>query len=84
MRAFDGASNVEKAGDVISIKFLRVQCIHGKAHAGSLFFENVFKLEKFNMLVMFCNSLRNYFGSSRHAPQQYSRSASRTTIIIFH
>ena len=33
------------------------------------FFDNVFKLEEFDVLVIFHNSLCNYFGSTRHCPE---------------
>ena len=35
----------------------------------SLFFEDVFKLEEFDMLVTLHGFLRNFFGSIRHAPE---------------
>ena len=66
--AFDGASNVQKAGAILSTHFPRVTCIHGAEHVVSLFFDDVFKLEHFNVLVLLHNRLRNYFGSVRHAP----------------
>ena len=73
MVAFDGASNVQKAGAVISVNFPRVTCIHGAEHVVSLFFDDVFKLEEFDVLVQLHNRLRNYFGSVRHAPSAMFR-----------
>ena len=68
MCAFDGASNVQKAGKIISVYFPRLTCIHGAEHVVSLFFDDVFKLKEFDVLVLFHNQLCNYFGSVRHAP----------------
>ena len=79
MCAFDGASNVQKAGKIISVYFPRLTCIHGAEHVVSLFFDDVFKLKEFDdvfklkefdVLVLFHNQLRNYFGSVCHAPEE--------------
>ena len=41
---FDGASNVQKAGEILTKKFPRAFCCHGGEHVLSLFFEDVGKL----------------------------------------
>ena len=42
--AFDGASNVQKAGQVLSQHYPRMTCIHGAEHVVSLFLGDVFHL----------------------------------------
>ena len=41
---FDGASNVQKAGEVLEAKFPRATCLHGGEHVISLFFSDLAKL----------------------------------------
>ena len=77
MCAFDGASNVQKAGAILSIHFPRVTCVHGAEHVVSLFFNDVFKLKELSVLVQYHNRLRNYFGSVRHAPSAMFRKHSK-------
>ena len=52
-------------------------CIHGAEHVVSLFFDDVFKLEEFDLLAQFHNRLRNYFGSVRHSPAAMFRQHSK-------
>jgi len=40
---FDGASNVQKAGDLLASSYPRICVLHGADHVMSLFFNNVFK-----------------------------------------
>ena len=51
----------------MDINFPRVTCTHGAEHDVFLFFEDLFKLEAFDVLVAFHNCLRDCFGGSRHA-----------------
>ena len=85
--AFDGASNVQKAGRILSIVFPRVTCIHGTEHVLSLFFDDVFKLPELDMLGSLYSSLRNKFGSVRHSPaamfKEYSKSHSNGVALNF-
>ena len=41
---FDGASNVQKAGQLLSIRFPHAACYHGGEHVTSLFFSDLAKL----------------------------------------
>ena len=85
---FDGASNVQKAGRILSIVFPRVTCIHGAEHVLSLFFDDIFKLPELDMLASFYSSLRNRFGSVRHSPaamfKKYSKSHSNGVALNFY
>ena len=62
---------------MMSIKFPRVTCVYGEEHVVSIFFDDVFKLEEFDMLVTLHNRLRNYFGSARHAPTEILKKRSK-------
>jgi hypothetical protein len=42
---FDGASNVQKAGDVLMARFPRSFCFHGGEHVVSLFFSSIVKIK---------------------------------------
>ena len=42
---FDGASNVQKAGDILCAKYPRAHCLHGAEHVISLFFSDISKIE---------------------------------------
>ena len=76
--AFDGATNVQKAGEVLSKHFPRMTCIHGAEHVVSLFLGDVFALPQLKMLVSFYNRLRNIFGSTRHSPADMFRKQSQS------
>ena len=54
---FDGASNVQKAGDVVMARFPRSFCFHGGEHVVSLFFSSIAKIKpiKVPMLTLFDN-----------------------------
>jgi hypothetical protein len=41
---FDGASNVQKAGEVLMARFPRSFCFHGGEHVVSLFFSSIAKI----------------------------------------
>ncbi len=41
---FDGAGNVQKAGSILTAKYLRAMCIHGGEHVLSLFFSDIANL----------------------------------------
>ena len=43
--AFDGASNVQKAGDILNVKYPTSHTIHGVEHVFSLFFDDCAKLK---------------------------------------
>ena len=42
---FDGASNVQKAGDILMAKFPCSFCFHGGEHVVSLFFSSIAKIK---------------------------------------
>jgi hypothetical protein len=42
---FDGASNVQKAGEVLMARFPRTFCFHGGEHVVSLFFSSIAKIK---------------------------------------
>ena len=60
---FDGASNVQKAGLLLEAQFPHLSVIHGAEHVVSLFYSDVFRLQEFDILKRFNQSLYRYFGS---------------------
>jgi hypothetical protein len=66
---FDGASNVQKAGQLLEAKFPNISVIHGAEHVVSLFYHDVFQLKEFHMLKNINRLIYRYFGSgSMHSP----------------
>lgn len=75
---FDGASNVQKAGRVLSATYPRIVCTHGAEHVISLFFQDCFKTKVLNVFVKLSRKMYAVFGSgAMHAPyaifQKYSK-----------
>ena len=66
---FDGASNVQKAGDILCAKYPRATCLHGAEHVVSLFFADISKIPQINCFINFYKQLYGLFGSgAQHAP----------------
>ena len=57
---FDGASNVQKAGQVLMAKFPRTFCFHGGEHVVSLFFTDIARIEP----VKVCHILSSIFNNN--------------------
>jgi hypothetical protein len=75
---FDGAANVQKAGEALSAFYPRIVCTHGTEHVLSLFFGDCFKSKVLALFVNLSRKIYAVFGSgSMHAPyaifQKYSR-----------
>ena len=65
----DGASNVQKAGQVIEAVFPRVSVFHGAEHCLSLFFSDIAKIPEVKELVLKTKRMYRVFGSgSFHVP----------------
>lgn len=85
---FDGASNVQKAADIISRRHPRITSACAAEHTTSLLFDNVYnKIAEFKELGDFGKKLRNVFGSTRHAPasmfKKYSKKHNRGIALGF-
>jgi hypothetical protein len=67
---FDGASNVQKAGQLLAAKYPRIHVQHCAAHSVSLFFSDISKkLWQFRLLLVNYRRLYRLFGSgSMHSP----------------
>lgn len=75
---FDGASNVQKAGNILEKRFPRITSACAAEHATSLFFDDIFtKVEDFRLLSQLCKKIRNVFGSVRHSPAAMFKSYSK-------
>ena len=78
MLAFDGAKQVQNAGDIIAQHYPRITVVHGAEHAVSLFFKDVFeKVDVFKIIAKLNRKFRNVFGSIRHAPSAMFREESK-------
>jgi hypothetical protein len=65
---FDGASNVQNAGEILRAFNPRITVGHGAEHVISLFFVDVYtKVQSFMFLSAFAKRLRNIFGAVRHS-----------------
>ncbi len=66
---FDGAANMQKAGDILGIYHKRITCIHGAEHVMSLYFSDLFKLPQIRIFMKLCKLIYKHFGSgAMHAP----------------
>ena len=66
---FDGASNVQNAGEILKVNYPLISVGHGAEHVVALFFSDVFsQVTAFQILDKFAKKCRNIFSSSRHAP----------------
>jgi hypothetical protein len=66
---FDGASNVQNAGKLVSITYPCITVVHGAEHVVSLFFKDIFtKMPVFHCLSQFLKRCRNIFGSTCYGP----------------
>jgi hypothetical protein len=76
---FDGASNVQKAGQVIQAKYPQVSVLHGIEHCISLFFSDVTKLPVVNAIIENYRCVYRVFGSgSMHSPYAMFRKQAQT------
>ena len=76
--AFDGASNVQKTGQIIAKHYPRVTVINDAEHIVALFFKDVFeKVKVYKFIKKINRKLRNVFGSTRHAPTAMFRAESK-------
>ena len=68
---FDGASNVQNAGEILQAFNPCITVGHGTEHVVSLFFADVYtKVKFFVLLSAFAKRLRNIFGAVRHGPER--------------
>jgi len=85
---FDGASNVQNAGEILRAYNRRITVGHGAEHVVSLFFSDVYtKVPEFKRLSNFAKKVHNIFGSVRHSPsamfKKYSRAHNKGVYIGF-
>lgn len=64
---FDGASNVQKAGKILEIRFPRSTCLHGSEHVVSLFFSDVAKTDPGKRFIRLYQMTNAWFGGRHHA-----------------
>ena len=66
---FDGASNVQKAGEILVAIFPRMSVVHGAEHVVSLLFNDIFKRKEMRVFIRICRLAYKVFGrGSMHSP----------------
>ena len=74
---FDGASNVQLAGELLQIRYLKITVMRGVEHTVSLFFNDVSKVPVVNQMITAHKAIYNLFGSGiYHKPHSIFKSKS--------
>ena len=74
---FDGASNVQLAGELLQIRYPKITVMRGVEHTVSLFFNDVSKIPVFNKMITAHKAIHNLFGSGiYHKPHSIFKSKS--------
>ena len=60
---FDGASNVQLAGELLQILYPKITVMRGLEHTVSLFFNDVSKIPVVNQMITAHKAIYNLFGS---------------------
>ena len=63
---FDGASNVQKAGQLMAIDYPRTSCFHAAEHLMSLYLGDICSFQPVLLLCNFYKKVYGYFGGARH------------------
>ena len=72
--AIDGASNVQKAGEILSVRFPKITVVHGVEHCTDLLFSDAYtRVDEFQYLASLTRKARNVLCSTRHAPSAMFR-----------
>ena len=76
--ALDGASNMQKAGEILEVRFPKVSTAHGVEHCTDLVFCDVYtKVDTFKLLCSLTKKARNVLCSTRHASSAMFRVESK-------
>ena len=71
---FDGASNVQLAGELLKMQYPKITVMRGVEHTVSLFFNDVSKIPVVNQMVKAHKEIYNLFGSGiYHKPHSISK-----------
>ena len=74
---FDGASNVQLAGELLKIHYPNITVMRGVEHTVNLFFNDVSKILVFNQIITAHKEIYNLFGSRiYHKPHSVFKSKS--------
>ena len=77
MIMFDGASNVQLAGELLQIRYPKITVMRGVEHTLSLFFNDVSKIPVVNQMIRAHKEIYNLFGSGiYHKPHSIIKSNS--------
>ena len=74
---FDGASNVQLAGELVKLHYPNISVMRGVEHTVSFFFNDVSKIPVANQMITYHKAIYNLFGSGiYHKPHSISKSKS--------
>ena len=67
---FDGAANIQKAGEILAVKFPSITVLHGAEHVVSLLFSDIAKrIPAILQMISIYKKMYSVFGSgSYHSP----------------
>ena len=68
---FDGASNVQLAGELLKIHYPKVSVMRGVQHTVSLFFNDVSKISFVNQMITAHKAIYKLFGSGIYQKPHY-------------
>ena len=72
---FDGASNVQLAGELLQIRYPKITVMCGVEHTVSLFLNDVSKIPVVNQMIRSHKAIYNLFGSGiYHKPHSIFKS----------
>ena len=85
---FDGASNVQLAGELLKIHYPKITVMRGVEHTVSLFFNDVSKIPVVNQMIKAHKAIYNLFGSGiYHKPHSVFKSKAyelqNSNIVLF-
>ena len=85
---FDGASNVQLAGELLQIRYPKITLMRGVEHTFYLFFNDVSKIPVVNQMITAHKAIYNLFGSGMyHKPHSIFKSKSyefhNRNIVLF-
>lgn len=80
---FDGASNVQKAGEILAAKFPRITVVHGAEHVVSLFFKDVAALTPMKTLIRIYKRAYRIFGAgAMHGPYCIFEAEGKFVVLV--
>ena len=79
---FDGASNVQLAGELFKIHYPKITVMRGVEQTVSLFFNDVSKIPVVNQIIIAHKAIYNLFGSSAIVLNSSEETLARSAFIV--